>query len=151
MRVVMVSLSSQLKLLCFYNGNISIELCRVRNRLALAWLLSNTSTKYYGLQYTHNKHYTYGLWGAVVGGEVDFALLHIGLKVLSQSNSNTLKWYIIPNMGISWGGTICAYYGYKLRLSKLDFTGNTKTEIGVRINFTKHLIKEFKNGVYTVW
>jgi hypothetical protein len=130
-----------------YDGNVGFEITRVRNDLSLAWLVNNTSTKYYGVNWTCNKNYKFGLFGINAGGEIDFRFLHIGLNGLVQTDFSQVKFYIIPNAGISWWGTAGIYYGLKINMGKQDFIGNNDYVLGFKYNFTKNLFKEFKSGV----
>jgi hypothetical protein len=130
-----------------YDDNIGLEIVRVRNNLSLVWLMNNTATKYYGINWVANKNYKIGLVGISAGGDIDFTIFHFGLSGLAQTDFKQIKFYIIPNIGISWWGTVGLFYGAKLSLNKQDFIGNNNYVMGIRYNFTKDLFKEFKDGV----
>jgi hypothetical protein len=130
-----------------YDGNIGLEIGRIRNNLSLVWLMNNTATKYYGVNWVANKNYKTGLFGITAGGDIDFVIFHFGLSGLAQTDFKQMKFYLIPNIGLSWWGTVGVYYGAKLNLNKEDFIGNNNYIMGIKYNFTKNLFKEFKNWV----
>lgn len=130
-----------------YDDYIGFEIVRVRNNLSVVWLLTNTATKYYGVNWSNNQNYKSGLFGITAGGDIDFSFLHIGLNALAQTDLHKLKFYVIPNVGLSSWGTVGIYYGVKAKLSKEDFIGNNNYILGLKYNFTKNLAKEFRNGV----
>ena len=132
----------------FYTEGVGCEIVRVRNSLSLAWLTNNTSTKYYGLQWTDNKNYKYGLTGLKAGGEVDFRFLHLGFAMLSQTDFEKFKFYIAPEVGLSWWGTIGMYYCVMISLNNYDFEGIPDYQLGLKYNFTKDLAKEFRDGTF---
>ncbi|MGG9972020.1 hypothetical protein ACQ33O_09530 [Ferruginibacter sp. SUN002] len=130
-----------------YDGNIGFEIARVRNSLSLIWLLNNTTTKYYGINWKNNHNYKHGLFGITAGGDIDFLFLHLGLGAIAQTDFQKLKFYVLPNVGLSWFGTVGIYYGTKIKLANSnDFIGNNNYIIGVKYNFTKDLMKEFSNA-----
>lgn len=139
--------SPSVKASVIYNGYLGIEVARVRNSLSLVWLLNNTATKYYGLQWTANKNYKAGLFGIKMGGEVDFRFLHMGAGLLAQTDFNKVKLYAIPTAGISWWGTLGFYYGFILHFGKEDFTGNNDFQLGMKYNFTGKLAKTFRQNL----
>ncbi len=136
-----------LKFSTYYDGNIGFEISRVRNNLSLTSFLNNTATKFYGLSWSINPNYKYGLIGINAGADIDFSLLHLGINGLIQSDFEKTKFYFIPNVGFSWWGTFGIYYGFKINLGEDDFIGNNDYLIGLKYNFTKNLFREFKNGV----
>jgi hypothetical protein len=129
-----------------YNGYMNMEIARVRNSLSLVWLMSNTATKYYALQWVANNNYKAGLWGAKFGAEVDFRFLHLGFEVLAQTDFQKLRWYTIPTLGLTWWGKLGIYYGFVGLIGKKDFIGNNSYQLALKYNFTKNLFKEFKDG-----
>ena len=130
----------------FYDGSIGIEVVRVKNNLSLVWLMNNTATKYYGIQWIANPNYKLGLFGFKAGGQVDFRFLHLGLGAIAQTDFKKLNLYVAPEAGLSWWGTVGVYYAFMIQLTKSEFQGSQKYQIGVKYNFTKQLIKEFKKG-----
>lgn len=130
-----------------YDGNPGVEIARVRNGLSLVWLMNNTATAHYGVNWVANKNYKSGLFGITAGADADFTILHFGLSALAQTDFEQMKFYIIPNLGISWWGTVGVYYGFRINVCKKDFTGNNDYIVGIKYNFTKNLFSEFKEGV----
>jgi hypothetical protein len=139
--------SPSVKLTAAYNGFFTVELAHVRNNLSLVWLMSNTATKYYALQWNANTNYKAGLWGAKFGGEMDFRFLHLGVGMLTQTDFKSVHFYVTPTLGLSWWGTVGVYYGFVWLIGKRDFIGNNSYQIGLKYNFTKNLFKEVKNGM----
>jgi hypothetical protein len=131
----------------FHGGNIGVEAVRVRNHLSLVWLMNNTATKYYGIQWLANPNYKLGLFGLKAGGEVDFSFLHFGIGATAQTNFEKLKFNVAPEVGLSWWGTVGIYYAFVIQLTKDEFEGTQNYQIGVKYNFTKRLFAEFKKGV----
>jgi len=130
----------------FYNGNPGIEAVVVKNNLSLVWLLSNTSTKYCGVQWIRNPNYKNGLFGVKGGAEVDFKFLHFGVGAFAQTDFKHVKLYGSPEIGVSWWGKVDIYYSYIILLSREDYIGNNSFQIGIKYNFTKDLFYEFKEG-----
>lgn len=139
--------SPSIKIALTYNGYAGVEIERVRNNLSLVWLMNNTATKYYGIQWVANKNYKAGLWSIKAGQDIDFRILHIGAALSAQTNFEKIKFYAIPTIGFSWWGTASIYYGFVLHLGNTDFTNNNDFQLGIKYNFTKHLAKTFRDGV----
>jgi hypothetical protein len=138
---------SSVKASVFSNGNLGFEVVRVRNKLSLVWLMNNTATKYYGLQWINNRNYKYGLFGLKAGGDIDFSLIHLGFSATAQTDLKSLRFYAAPEAGISWWGTVGIYYSFILPLGNKEFIGNDNYQLGIKYNFTKDLFREFKDGV----
>jgi hypothetical protein len=131
----------------FYDGSIGIEAVRVKNHLSLVWFMNNTATKYYGIQWIANPNYKLGLFGFKAGGQVDFRFLHLGIGATAQTDFKKLNLYAAPEVGLSCWGTVGIYYVFMVQLTKSEFQGAQQYQVGVKYNFTRHLFKEFKNGV----
>jgi hypothetical protein len=131
----------------FYAGHGGVEISRVRNRLSLVWLMSNTTCTHYGIQWINNPNYPVGLWGAKAGGELDTRLLHFGIGALALTDFERIRFYLAPEGGLSWWGTATIYYRYLGLVGNKEFTGNDTYQVGLKYNFTKDLAREFRNGV----
>ena len=136
-----------MKVAVTYSDFMGLELARVRNKLSLVWLMNNTSTKYYGVQWSANPNYKAGLFGLKGGGDIDFRYLHLGCGLVAQTNFEKIKLSLVPDIGLSLWGTVGIYYGTILLLSEEDFIGNNNYQLGLKYNFTKDLLKEFKSGI----
>ncbi|MCE3282066.1 MAG: hypothetical protein K0Q66_803 [Chitinophagaceae bacterium] len=130
----------------FYGGHAGLEITRVRNRLSLNWLMSNTTSSYYGIQWSNNPNYRAGLWGVRTGGDVDFRFLHMGLGAMALTDFERLRFYLTAEGGLSWWGAITVYYRYVGIVGNKEFTGHNDYQAGLKYNFTKELAKEFREG-----
>jgi hypothetical protein len=130
----------------FYTGHAGLEITRVRNRLSLVWLMNNTTSTYYGLQWISNPNYPAGLWSARTGADLDFRFLHMGVGAMALTDFERLRFYLTAEGGLSWWGTVTVFYRYVGLVGNKEFTGHNNYQAGLKYNFTKDLSKEFRDG-----
>ncbi|WP_395062820.1 hypothetical protein [Flavobacterium sp.] len=78
-----------------------------------------------------------------VGYDISMTYFTVRLSAVNYFQNNKSEFRILPEMGISLGGSFCLTYGYGISLKNSEIAGVSNHRIGLSFNINKQLNDAF--------